>query len=122
MVHYCNPKKLALAYLTVLVIAPCGLSGTWDRCPAPEGGYLNCIASCGPYLFVGTRGNGVLRWSEPDGRWEERSNGIGKVAVYRMVSVDNVLFAGTLGNGLYVERWIMERLGNACGWTVSRET
>lgn len=110
MARYSKLKLSKLIILVVLLTVVHGLSDSWQQCSAPEGGDVSSLASCGPYLFAGTMGNGVLRWSESAGQWEKKNDGIGNLFIYSMAAVDTVLFVGTMGNGLcrtldYGETW-----------------
>ncbi|MFQ5722884.1 MAG: hypothetical protein ACE5G6_00220 [Terriglobia bacterium] len=65
--------------------------------------WITAIVSVGPDWFVGTYGAGILRL-ESNGRWHSFPDATGSFEVNpnAMVATDHRVYAGTLGQGLYV--------------------
>lgn len=63
--------------------------------------YMNTLAGQGNQVFVGTDHDGVFHSRNNGGTWTELNSGLTDKTVLSFLIVDKILYAGTLGSGIF---------------------
>ena len=101
--------KKILILLTIFICVANTINAQWQQTKGPYGGLIDCIATDGTNIFVGT-GSGIILSTDNGNSWAPVNNGLTSLSIASIAISGTKIFVGTY-DGIFLSN------NNGSSWT-----